>query len=90
MTFDVAYYLSFSVTMLCMVLLLRHTWGVLQNIREEKRMLASFLAPFILFMPGLLTEKGNYHRTRIGWFLIWLLVFLTLCIFLDRHRRGEF
>jgi hypothetical protein len=59
MIIENAYYLFFGSTMVSMTLLLYHWWGMLRNIREEKRTLATFLAPFVPFMPEMFTEIGN-------------------------------
>ena len=87
---EIAYYLFFSFSMVSMVLLLYHWWGIClsSNILEEKRTLAIFLAPFVPFMPEMFTENGKYHRRRVGWYLIWVVIFLTITIFIDSYRRG--
>lgn len=74
--------------LVCFFLILYHSWRMDQNIREEKRTLAFFLMDFIPFMPGLLTEKGNYHRRRAGWYLICAVICLAIIIFIDSYRRG--
>jgi len=41
------------------------------EVRKERRMVANLIAPLILIVPGILTDKGNVHRVR---FVIFLLV----------------
>ena len=85
---EIAYYLFFFISMAVMVLFLYHNWGMLHHIREDKRILAPFLAPFVPFMPGMFTEKGAYHRKRVGWYLICLVILLPFLVFIDWIRRG--
>jgi hypothetical protein len=88
MNAEIAYYLFFGFSMVSMALLLYHSWGMLHNIREEKRTLATFLAPFLPLIPEMFTENGKYHRRWAGWYLICLVIFLTISIFVDSYRRG--
>jgi hypothetical protein len=87
---EIAYYLFFGFSMVSMVLFLYHVWGMCtwRNIREERRTLAIFLAPFLPFMSEVFTEKGKAHRSRAGWYLIWVVIFLAVTIFIDSYRRG--
>src|SRR5215217_4004288 len=34
------------------------------------------------------TESSKYHRKRVGWYLIWVLIFLTIAIVILSYRRG--
>src|SRR5262249_23768178 len=85
---DVAYYIVSVIAMAFMGFFLYHWWGLLHNVREDKRMLANFLAPFVPFIPGMFTDKGIYHRERVGRYLICLLILLPLLVFIDWLKRG--
>jgi hypothetical protein len=87
---ETAYYLFFGFSMVSMVLLLYHVWGMCawSNIKEERRTSAIFLAPFLPFIPEMFTENGKYHRSRAGRYLIWVVIFLAVTIFIDSYRRG--
>jgi hypothetical protein len=84
---EIAYYLFFVITMACMALFLYHNWGMLHNVREDRRISATLLAPFIPLMSEMFTEKGNYHRKRVGWYLICLVILLPFLVFIDWVRR---
>lgn len=55
-----------------------HSIRMMQEIRGSQQTKASFLGPFILFMPGLFTDKGNHHRYRSGAYLLVALVSIAL------------
>jgi uncharacterized membrane protein YkgB len=74
--------------MLSMVLLLYHWWGVLRNVREERQSLAPFVAPFLLLMPEMFTEKGKYHRRWVLRYIVCVVISVTVGILIDSYRRG--
>ena len=88
MGIEIFYYLTFSAAMVWMVFFLYHFWGMLHNIREDRKVLASFLAGLLPFMPGLFTEKGDYHRRQVVWCLTVFGIFLILALAVDTYKRG--
>jgi hypothetical protein len=85
---EIAFNLFLGFGVVSMFLVFYHLWRLDHNIREDKRTLAFFLMDFVPFMPGVLTEKGKYHRRRAGWYLVCALLFFAVTIFIDSYRRG--
>ncbi len=55
-----------------------HGYMMIQNIRGDKQLLSNLIAPFVLLMPRLFTEKGNFHRKRFGAFMLIFLLWVGL------------
>jgi hypothetical protein len=51
-----------------------HLSRTLNNIRPQRRMLANFIAPFVLIIPGMFSNEGNKHRF---WFAIYAMLSLS-------------
>lgn len=70
----VAYVLLFLTAAASIGLVIYNSWGVLRNVKPKNDHLANIAAPFILFLPALLTETGNRHRKKaIRYGLIFVL-----------------
>ncbi len=83
---EIARILASVIMMVLMGLVLYHWWGILHNIREDRRILAHFLAPFLPLLPGMFTEKGAYHRQRFGWYLLCFVIVLAVLLFAACYR----
>jgi hypothetical protein len=54
----------FIALLFCIIFMLVSMRQILNHIRSEKRMLANFLGPLILFLPSFFDERGNVFRIR--------------------------
>jgi len=61
------------------ILVIYHSFFVIKNIKPRKDLLVNILAPFILFLPNNLTEKGNFHRKKLCYIYFYLFVQWLLC-----------
>src|SRR5262245_40642951 len=88
MGFEISGFLAFSAAMVWTVFFLYHWWGMLHNIREDRKVLAPFLGGVLPFVPGLYTEKGNYHRQQIGWCVLVFVIVMIVALVVDSYERG--
>jgi len=78
MLYDFFFGILFLINLISAILFVWHFLFSLRGIKKEKNFVANLLAPIILFLPNLYTEKGNYHRIKV---LQYISVFV-ICFFL--------
>lgn len=58
----------------CVLAMCYYLLSMAANLKPEKRLLAHFIAPIVVFFPELFTETGNMYRRRF-------LICILLCVF---------
>ena len=80
------FYVVFLIAaILSMGFALYHLFMTITNIRGDKKILSNVFAPFVLLMPNVFTDSGNYHRKRFGLFIIVCVVNIVICAVIDYH-----
>jgi hypothetical protein len=59
---DITLFISLFVSITVIVV---SVYQLLNHIRSEKRMLANFIGPLIVFLPSFFDERGNVYRVRL-------------------------
>jgi hypothetical protein len=79
-TYSITYIAIFIIAFIAMGFSIYNFARMLSEVRPEKRMLANFIAPVILFVPDIFTEKGirNKYLFLLGVGVAALLVFLLI------------
>lgn len=67
---------------------LYHGARTIGGIREDRGMLANFVAPLVLVLPGMLTDEGKHHRKRFAAFMIAAGV-ATMCLYFMELAFGK-
>lgn len=69
---------TFIVAIILFTLAIYHSFNALTRIKKERRITAGLLGPFAILIPSNFSEKGNYHRIRMGRYWLLSLFFLAL------------
>ena len=62
--YSIVYITSFVILLVLFVGALYQFARTLGGVREDRKKIANFIAPFIFVLPGILTKKGNHHRIK--------------------------
>ncbi len=81
----IVYVAAFIVTCVSLFLTIAHLFGALQNIKPEKRFVASLLSPMTLLMPSMFSKEGNWHRLSFAPYLLLALVMMGLLAMLENY-----
>ncbi len=81
----IVYVAAFIVMCVSLFLTIAHLFGASQNIKPEKRFMASLLSPMTLLMPSMFSKEGNWHRLSFAPYLLLALVMMGLLTLLESY-----
>lgn len=84
----VLYVVAFVSSGVSIALVIFHFGRMIQEIRGRQYTKAALVGPFFLFMPGLFTDKGNYHRFRFFIYLSLAAVSMGLTAGISNYLNG--
>lgn len=62
--YSAIYIFNLVIGMACILIAIFKIWCVINEILPERKHVANFVVPFILFYPNMFTDKGNKCRLR--------------------------
>ena len=82
-TYSVTYIAIFLTAFISMGYAIYNFVKMLSEVKPEKRTVSNFLAPIILFIPGIFTEKGIKNKYKVIAFLAIVAVSVFLLVYLE-------